>query len=36
MSKTVAFRYKIVQFESEGFFLEPSLIFYIDLANINQ
>ena len=35
MSKTVAFRYKIVQFESERF-LEPSLMFYIDLANINQ
>ena len=35
MSKTVAFRYKIVQFE-RGFFLEPSLMFYIDLANINQ
>ena len=35
MSKTVAFRYKIVQFESKGF-LEPSLMFYIDLASINQ
>ena len=35
MSKTVEFRYKIVQFESEGF-LEPSFMFYIDLANINQ
>ena len=35
MSKTVAFRYKLVQFESEVF-LEPSLMFYIDFANINQ
>ena len=32
MSETVAFR---VQFESEGL-LEPSLMFYTDLANINQ
>ena len=35
MSKTVAFFCKIVQFENEGF-LEPSLMFYIDLASINQ
>ena len=35
MSKTVAFCYKIVQFESEGI-SEPTLMFYIDLANINQ
>ena len=35
MSKTVAFRYKLCNLR-ERVFLEPSLIFYIDLANIKS